>query len=202
MLKLPFFSKNSISLSSCISRKLRIESMFSCVHSSLPSASNGRTILPRSSDPELKLSSPESKIKIFFSFFSDKCKPMAAPRGPFPMTMTSNSAPETGGGVKLSLTIASPQENSVVVVVVVVVLSARRSADDVHLCRRRRSASIGNLLFREMRIPNLSIRARERRGRRGKNAARTRGGEYFASARCHAKPILCRRSKSRRCYFN
>ena len=86
--------------------------MFSCVHSSLPSASNGRTILPRSSDPELKLSSPESKIKIFFFsfFFSDKCKPMAAPRGPFPTTMTSNSAPEAGGAVKLSLTMASPQE--------------------------------------------------------------------------------------------
>ena len=132
MLKLPFFSKNSILLFFCISSKDRIESIFSCVHSSLPSASRGRTIRPRSSDPELTLACPESKINIFFFLFvvvftffvddDDTCNPIAAPMGPFPITTTSNAVPDGGGSVRLSLTIASPQEILLLLMMVVVFL--------------------------------------------------------------------------------
>jgi hypothetical protein len=85
------------------------------VHSSLPSASNGRTILPRSSDPELRLSEPQSKINTLFlpdDDPNDACKPIAAPKGPFPTTTTSNVECDFGGRFEsASLTIfASPQE--------------------------------------------------------------------------------------------
>ena len=58
----------------------------------------------------------------FFVDDDDTCNPIAAPMGPFPITTTSNAVPDGGGSVRLSLTIASPQEILLLLMMVVVFL--------------------------------------------------------------------------------
>ena len=72
-----------------MSPKASMDSTFHRVHRSRPSASNGLTILPISSDADVRRFPPSTTRTLYPP--SATCLATAEPIGPFPMTMTSFS---------------------------------------------------------------------------------------------------------------